>query len=578
MFSVVSLQGCLIKSSSRAGMTQDEPAQGFPSKLLGYYPGQGYSESLQNAIMHPMKNRNKTKTAFDAIALGLFASRLEAVCDEMGAVLRNTAFSPNIRDRLDYSCAVFDAEGELCAQAAHIPVHLGSMAFAMRDIVKTLGWAAGDQVILNDPYLGGTHLPDVTLIAPVFHDEQLQGFVVNRAHHADIGADTPGSMPVSSSLEDEGMVIEPVHLLREGQMQPPVWNGILRATRNPQVAEGDLSAQLSANRVGVKRLQELIARQGAAGFQLGLDALNAYGQRLAWAALKGIPDGSYVFTDYLDDDGQGQEKIRLQVKVTVDQGRVEVDFTGTADQVAGNVNCPLSVAAAGVYYVFRCLMPPQTPACAGIFRSISLRAPAGCLVNARFPAAVAAGNVETSTRVVDVVMGALAQAIPAQMPAASHGSMNNLAMGSAAPGSSWDYYETMGGGMGAGRSGGGVSAVQTHMTNTLNTPVEVLEQQYPLRIRRYAIRRNSGGKGARQGGDGLVREFEFLADAEISLLTERRLLAPWGLAGGGSGQPGRNLLNQKPLPPKCHRHVVAGDVLTIETPGGGGWGNTGVDG
>ncbi len=525
-----------------------------------------------------MKNRSKTKTAFDAIALGLFASRLETVCDEMGAVLRNTAFSPNIRDRLDYSCAVFDAEGELCAQAAHIPVHLGSMAFAMRDIVRILDWVAGDQVILNDPYLGGTHLPDVTLIAPVFHDEQLQGFVVNRAHHADIGADTPGSMPVSSSLEEEGMVIEPVHLVREGQMQPAVWNGILRATRNPQVAEGDLSAQLSANRAGVKRLQELIARQGAAGFQLGLDALNAYGQRLAQAALKKIPAGSYVFADYLDDDGQGQEKIRLQVQVTVDQGRVEVDFTGTADQVAGNVNCPLSVAAAGVYYVFRCLMPPQTPACAGIFRNISLRAPKGCLVNARFPAAVAAGNVETSTRVVDAVMGALAQAMPVQMPAASHGSMNNLAMGSTVPGSSWDYYETMGGGMGAGRNGGGFSAVQTHMTNTLNTPVEVLEQQYPLRIRRYAIRCGSGGTGARKGGDGLVREFEFLADAEISILTERRVLAPWGLAGGTSGLPGKNLLNQNPLPPKCHRHVVAGNVLTIETPGGGGWGNTGVDG
>jgi len=523
-----------------------------------------------------MKSKNKEKNRFDAIALGLFASRMESICDEMGAVLRNAAFSPNIRDRLDYSCAIFDPQGELCAQAAHIPVHLGSMAFAMRDIINNLEWQAGDQVILNDPYLGGTHLPDITLIAPVFVADTLQGFVVNRAHHADIGADTPGSMPVSSSLEEEGMVIEPVHLFRAGAMAGTVWERLLSATRNPRVAEGDLTAQLSANRVGAKRLRDLIEDQGVTLFQHGMDELNAYGQRLAQAALEKIPDGSYAFVDYLDDDGQGQERIRIQAKVTVELGHIDVDFAGTADQVAGNVNCPLSVAAAGVYYVFRCLMPPQTPACAGVFRNISLSAPKGSLVNARFPAAVAAGNVETSTRVVDVIMGALAQAIPEQMAAASHGSMNNLAMGSTVAGKTWDYYETMGGGMGAGRDGGGFSAVQTHMTNTLNTPVEVLEQQYPLRIRRYGIRRGSGGEGLNPGGDGLVREFEFLEDAQVSLLTERRLFAPWGLEGGGKGCAGRNSLNGKTLPPKCHRHVMAGDVLTIETPGGGGWGTSGV--
>lgn len=519
-----------------------------------------------------MKNENKDENSFNAIALGLFASRLASICDEMGAVLRNTAFSPNIRDRLDYSCAIFDQRGELCTQAAHIPVHLGSMAYAMRDIVNNLDWQAGDQVILNDPYLGGTHLPDVTLIAPVFVAGTLQGFVVNRAHHADIGGDTPGSMPVSSNLEEEGMVIKPTHLVAGGKRMDDIWNGILQATRNPRVAEGDLSAQLSANRAGVKRLQDLIQTLEIDGFQPAMDELNAYGQRLAQAALVKIPDGSYRFTDYLDDDGQGQQEIQLQAQISVANGKIVVDFSGTSKQVAGNVNCPLSVAAAGVYYVFRCLMPPQTPACAGVFRNISLKAPRGCLVNANYPAAVAAGNVETSTRVVDVVMGALAQAIPKQMAAASHGSMNNLAMGSIVPGASWDYYETMGGGMGAGCDGGGLSAVQTHMTNTLNTPVEVLEQQYPLRIKRYEIRRDSGGRGSRSGGDGLVREFEFLADAEISLLTERRLLPPWGLAGGEDGHPGRNLLNNELLPPKCHRHVVAGDVLRIETPGGGGWG------
>ena len=523
--------------------------------------------------MFSMKNENNGESRFDAITLGLFASRLESICDEMGTVLRNAAFSPNIRDRLDYSCAIFDAQGELGAQAAHIPVHLGSMAYAMGDIVNRLSWRAGDQVILNDPFLGGTHLPDVTLIAPVFASERLMGFVVNRAHHADIGADTPGSMPVSSSLEEEGLVIEPVHLFRAGKRVDGIWEKILDATRNPQAAEGDLTAQISANRAGAQRLQVLIEERGVDTFVTGLDELNAYGERLALSALRHIPDGSYRFVDWLDDDGQGQERIRIEATVTVDAGHIEVDFSGTADQVSGNVNCPLSVAAAGVYYVFRCLMPPQTPACAGVFRNILLKAPEGCLVNARFPAAVAAGNVETSTRVVDVIMGALARAIPERMAAASHGSMNNLAMGSALQGQPWDYYETMGGGMGASRDRPGLSAVQTHMTNTLNTPVEVLEQQYPLRIRRYQILRGSGGQGAQQGGAGLVREFEFLADAEISLLTERRLLAPWGLSGGGDGRSGRNLLNGEGLPPKCHRKLRAGDRLTIETPGGGGWGS-----
>jgi N-methylhydantoinase B len=519
-----------------------------------------------------MKSKNTANNPVDAISLSLFSSRLEAICDEMGAVLRNTAFSPNIRDRLDYSCAIFDPDGELCAQAAHIPVHLGSMAFAMRDIVGRLEWHEGDQVILNDPFLGGTHLPDVTLIAPVFFDQKLAGFVVNRAHHADIGADTPGSMPVSSCLEEEGIVLQPACLIARGEKSVGLWRKILDTTRNPGMAEGDLSAQLSANLSGVQRLQQLIHSQGLIGFKRGLEALNAYGERLAKASLNKLPDGDYHFTDYLDDDGQGQKRIPIRVRVSIARGQVLVDFTGTSKQVAGNVNCPLSVAAAGVYYVFRCLMPSHTPACAGVFRNISINAPEACLVNAVYPAAVAAGNVETSTRVADVVMGALAQAIPETMVAASHGSMNNLAMGNTEPGNSWDYYETMGGGMGAGKEGGGLSAIQTHMTNTLNTPIEVLEQQYPVRIRRYGIRRGSGGRGKRNGGDGLLREFEFLAVAEITLLTERRLLPAWGVQGGEAGSTGRNLLNQEELPPKCHRHVNAGDVLCIETPGAGGWG------
>ncbi len=511
------------------------------------------------------------KNAFDAVSLNLFSSRLSAVCDEMGAILRNAAFSPNIRDRLDFSCAIFDSTGELAAQAAHIPVHLGSMAFAMRDIVARMEWSPGDQVILNDPFLGGTHLPDVTLVAPLFVDGRLLGFVANRAHHADIGAATPGSMPVSSSLEEEGLVIEPVHLVREGEREEAIWHWILGATGNRQVAEGDLSAQLSANEAGLRRLGQLVDEQGVARYLAGLQALNDYGQRLAAEVLRQIPAGEYSFLDYLDDDGQGERDIPIRVSLRVGDGRVKVDFEGTAPQVAGNVNCPLSVAAAAVYYLFRCLMPPQTPACAGAFRDIRIRAPEGCLLNARFPAAVAAGNVETSTRVVDVVMGALAQAVPERMAAASQGTMNNLAMGAAGE-KSWDYYETMGGGMGASVAADGLSGVQSHMTNTLNTPVEVLEEQYPLRVRRYALRRGSGGEGRHRGGDGLVREFEFLEEAEFTLLTERRYRAPWGLAGGAAGARGRNLLNDEPLPPKCHRRVRAGDRLRIETPGGGGYG------
>ncbi len=509
----------------------------------------------------------------DAIELSLFSSRIEAVCEEMGAVLRRAAFSPNIKDRLDFSCAVFDAEGELCAQAAHIPVHLGSMAYAMRGIVGSLSWSPGDMVVVNDPFLGGTHLPDVTVIAPLFVGEQLLGFVANRAHHADIGGQSPGSMPISRSLEEEGVVIPPSPLVMAGSLNEQLLEQLLGARPNSHELHGDFAAQISANRNGVARLGQLIQGMGEESYQQALRELNDYAERLARSALETIPDGTYRFTDWLDDDGLGNTDLAIVAAVRVEGSCIKVDFTGTASQTAGNVNCPLSVAAAGVYYVFRCLMPEQTPACAGAFRAISVSAPKGCLLNAERPAAVAAGNVETSSRVVDVICGALAQAIPERVPAASHGSMNNLAMGARSEGVRWDYYETMGGGMGAGASGGGLSALQTHMTNTLNTPVEVLEMNYPLRLCRYAVRRDSGGAGCRPGGDGLVREFEFLAPAQVTLLSERRRHAPWGLAGGASGAPGENRLNGELLPGKCSVAVKAGDRLSVATPGGGGWGD-----
>ncbi len=511
----------------------------------------------------------------NAIELSIFSSRLNALCDEMGAVLQRAAFSPNIRDRLDFSCAVFDAAGELCAQAAHIPVHLGSMAYAMRDIVSSLDWQMGDMVILNDPFLGGTHLPDVTLIAPLFVQGQLIAFVVNRAHHADIGADSPGSMPLSRTLEDEGLVIPPTRLIVAGELDRAQLQNITTATRSGESGQGDLAAQISANHSGVQRLQALIEGLGIAAYQQGLAELNDYAQRLASSALFAIPDGEYFFTDVMDNDGMGAKDIAISVKLNIKAGQVDADFSGTAAQVDGNINCPLSVAAAAVFYVFRCLMPTQTPACAGSFRPISLTAPEGCLLNARRPAAVAAGNVETSTRIVDVIMGALAKALPGLIPAASHGSMNNLAMGydgRIKAKSSWDYYETIGGGSGAGPLGAGASAIQTHMTNTRNTPIEVLETLYPLRVRRYALRQDSGGAGTYKGGDGIIREFEFLQPASITLLTERRCHPPWGLNGGQFGKTGNNRLNGKALAAKVSTEVKAGDVLTIETPGGGGWG------
>ena len=511
----------------------------------------------------------------DPIALSIFVSRIEAICEEMGVALRRSAFSPNIKDRLDFSCAVFDPAGQLCAQAAHIPVHLGSMAYAMADLVACQRWQPGDMVIVNDPFLGGTHLPDVTVIAPLFVGDTLCAFVANRAHHADIGAQSPGSMPLSSRLEEEGLVIPPTLLVRGGVTDQNWLKQLLAPLRCPQEAQGDFSAQISANRVGLERLTTLVAEQGVVTFNNGLAALNDYGERLARAALADIPDGVYRYTDWLDDDGQGQQNLPITVGITVAGGTVEVDFTGTVSQVSGNVNCPLSVAAAAVYYVFRCLMPSHAPACAGSFRPIRLSAPLGSLLNAQRPAAVAAGNVETSQRVVDVLLGALAQALPEIIPAAAYGSMNNVAMGAAATDSrrGWDYYETLGGGLGGGAHHPGLSGVQGHMTNTLNTPIEALEMAYPLQVTRYALRRGSGGSGHHPGGDGIVREYRFLMPTQVTLLTERRCHAPWGLAGGEPGMVGSNTLDGEPLPGKCSFIAQPGQCLTIETPGGGGWGS-----
>ncbi len=517
----------------------------------------------------------------DGIGLALFRNRIQAICDEMGVVLKRSAFSPNIKDRLDFSCALFDAAGALFGQAAHIPVHLGSMAYAMASIVARFEWRAGDVVLLNDPYLGGTHLPDVTAICPVVVDGRLYAFAACRAHHADIGADQPGSMPISASLRDEGIVIAPMLAQRDGALTPQAQTlfdalaGRAHPTQASYLADerlGDFFAQISACRVGVQRLAQLTNEFGKARFDGAVESLNDYAERLARQAIGSVPDGVYEFEDCMDGDGQGAIDVAIRVKVTVSGDRVIADFSATADQVGGNINCPLSVTAAAVLYTFRCLMPDATPAVSGAFRCVDIVTRAGSLLDAQYPAAVAAGNVETSMRIVDVLLGALAQALPHRIPAASQGTMNNVAMGRHAGDVRWDYYETIGGGTGAHASGAGVGAIHSHMTNTLNTPIESLETHYPLRIRRYEIRSGSGGAGRFAGGEGIVREFEFLEPTDVTLLTERRSRGPWGLDGGGAGACGINLLNGEALEAKQALRLKAGDVLTIATPGGGGWG------
>lgn len=520
----------------------------------------------------------------DTIELNLFANRMGAVCDEMGVVLRRASVSTNIKDRLDYSCAVFDQAGGLIAQAAHIPVHLGSMAYAMRGLASEFDWQPGDCLLINNPFAGGTHLPDVTLISPFFVQSRLRAFVANRAHHADIGADQPGSMPVSESILDEGLILGPCFLLRADGLQAEAIADLANLTddtparfedwrSHPHLA--DFFAQTSANRRGLMSLEAVVAQLGEDDFQKLIGSLNDYGRRLAMESLRVIPDGRHCFSDQMDKEDTRGEPLRIQLALTADKGRLTFDFSGTSPQSRSNLNCPVSVTAAAAFYVVRTLLPAHTPTCDGLFSSINLQVPATSLLNAEYPAAVAAGNVETSMRIVDVILGALAEALPQRIPAAAQGTMNNVALGGRLKtGASfvWDYYETIAGGLGAHADGDGLSAVQAHMTNTLNTPIESLELHYPLRIKRYALRRGSGGIGKTAGGDGVVRVFEFLEPTHLSLLTERRRFAPWGLAGGNDGRCGENLLNGKALDSQVVLLAQPGDELSIHTPGGGGYG------
>jgi N-methylhydantoinase B len=507
-------------------------------------------------------------SGLDPVALQVMLGALRAACDEMGVVLVRSAHSANIKERRDASTALFDERGRMVMQAEHIPVHLGAMPSAVAAVASE-DQQPGGAWILNDPYAGGTHLPDITVIEPLFHSRkrparpgargsasgELIGFAASRAHHADVGAKEPGSMPADShSLADEGVVIPPTRL------DEAVIRELAARMRNPRQREADLRAQLAAGRTGAERVQALIARFGLDSFRAGLDETLDYAERRTRARISELPDGVRRATDVLEAGG-GDLTLTLEARVQGDA--VALDFSGSADQEPGNLNCPLAVTLSACYFALRVLTDPDVPPCEGAYRPLTVTAPEGSLLNARPPAAVAAGNVETSSRVADLVLAAFGHAL-------GQGTMNNVTLGS----DEFTYYETLGGGQGACPDADGPSAVHVAMSNTLNTPIEALELEFPLRAAEYSLRRGSGGAGRRRGGDGVVREVEALAEMRYSLITERRRHAPPGAAGGEPGARGRNLVNGDELPPKASGTLRAGDRLRIETPGGGGHGKT----
>ncbi|MCZ6469437.1 MAG: hydantoinase B/oxoprolinase family protein [Candidatus Dadabacteria bacterium] len=517
--------------------------------------------------------------ALTPFELEIYQNILSSIAEEMGIVLIRAGFSPNIKERRDLSCAVFQSNGEMIAQAAHIPIHLGSMSFAVRAVLDMPNISEGDVLILNDPFRGGTHLPDVTCITPVFINNKLEFFVASRAHHADIGGLTPGSMPLSTSIEEEGVLIPPSKLYRKRRINKKLFNEILASTRDPEEREGDFNAQVGALELGEKRLKETIRKYSLEQVKQAGDELLNYSEKIMKGVIKEIPDGTYEFEDYMDDDGVGTIKIPIKVKITIKGQKAKVDLRGSSKKVKGNLNAPYSVTTAAVIYVFQCLAPSTLPLNSGPLRAIEIIVDENSILNAKFPAAVVGGNVETSQRVVDVVFGALSKAVPQKVPAASAGSMSNFTFGGFNPriGRNFAYYETIAGGMGGRFGADGVSAVQTHMTNTLNTPIESLERELPVMINSYSIRKHSGGKGKYRGGDSIIREYKFLSKATVSMITERRRFSPYGVEGAEPGKKGRNFFirNNKAakIDPKATFEVKNGDRIRIETPGGGGWGH-----
>jgi N-methylhydantoinase B len=504
----------------------------------------------------------------DAIGLEVMAHAFAGIAEEMGAVLVASALSPNVRERRDSSAALFNVHGEMVAQAAHIPVHLGAMPEAVA-AVRNLRPEPGDTYLLNDPYTGGTHLPDITMVHAINLDGGVAGYTVVRAHHSDVGGSRPGSMPAhSSDLFQEGLVIPPVRWASEGGLEGDVVRLVLANVRTPEIRRGDLNAQLAACERGAARYKELVARWGRGMVDDAVVDVLDYAERRTRLALGSrVRDGHYEAEDFLEGDGVTERDVRVHVSVEVSDGRITADFSGSDTAVQGNVNCPLSVTRSAVFFVVRCLVGEDIPNNGGLHRAVAVSAPEGSVVNARWPRAVAAGNVETSQRIVDVLFLALADA--ADIVAQGQGTMNNVVFG----GDAWTYYETLGGGQGASSEGIGPSAVHVGMSNTRNTPIEVLELEHPVRVRRYALRASSGGAGRHHGGQGVVRDYEALENIEVSLITERRRRGPHGIVGGEGGSPGHNALNEEGLPGRAEVTMRPGDVLCIETPGGGGWGS-----
>ena len=514
----------------------------------------------------------------DAISLEVFKNLFASVAEEMGVTLQRASFSPNIRERLDFSCAVFDPQARMVAQAAHIPVHLGSMPASVEyAIAEFEDINQGDVIVLNDPYRGGTHLPDITMVSPVFAASEIAFFIASRAHHADVGGMSPGSLPLSTELYQEGIIIPPVKLKLSGWINEGVMAMIIANTRNPEERKGDIEAQLAAHRVGERRMMDLMATHSVETTWEHADALMDYSLRMTEAVIEKIPDGDYHFEDALEGDGQTEMDIPIRATIHVRGNQMEVDFEGSAPQVAGNVNAVKAIVRSATWYCVRLLAEDDVPVNYGCFAPVTVIAPQGSVLNPYFPAAVSVGNTETGQRVVDVVLGALAQALPEIIPAASQGTMNNFTVGGFQNGQQFVYYETIGGGHGASASGDGLSGRQSHMTNTMNTPTESLEMSYPIRVLQYGLREGSGGNGQHKGGDGIVREYEFLTDATITINSERRNRAPYGINGGEEAAKGRNKLNRKGkkheiISGKYTTQVSPGDKITIETPGGGGYG------
>ncbi len=517
---------------------------------------------------------------FDPIELELFKNIFVSISEEMGAVLGRTSLSPNIKERKDFSCALFNKKGETFAQGSHIPVHLGAMPLSVQEALKTNTFEDGDILILNDPYRGGTHLPDLTCISPVFIEKKLEFFVANRAHHSDIGGMSPGSMPLATEIFQEGLIIPPVKLKQKGKLNQAVLDMILANVRTPDERKGDLLAQVAANQTGRQRLIETVQKHGIRKISKYGRFIQEYAEIILRQTIQDIPDGSYTFVDFLDDDGITHKPIRIAVEIRIQKNEAQIDFSSSDPQTEGGVNANFAVTSSAVLYVFRSLIKEDIPFNTGLLKPLNIIAPRGSIVNAQYPAATAGGNVETSQRIVDVLLGALAKAMPGKIPAASSGTMNNIAFGGydRVRKTSFAYYETIGGGMGANSSHDGLSGVHTHMTNSLNTPLEALENYLPIKITTYALRRGSGGAGAKKGGEGIIREYEFLEPAQVSIISERRKFAPYGVLGGQKGRKGRNILfssstNKKSvLGGKANFKIKPHERLRIETPGGGGYG------